>query len=139
MKLVPVFHGAVDKDGKLHLEARDLFDRYLATTFKNKPVRIVVKPATRPKSKQQLGYLFGIVYPVLAEHFGYCDYELDALHDACMRELRGLKPEPNPLKLRESLSDHDHQYTSDYISDLRHWALTKYGCVTPDAEKAEAA
>lgn len=138
MRPVPVFHGAVDKTGKLHLESRELFVRYLAT-FKNKPVRIVVKHAMRPKSRQQLGYLWGVVYPVLADHFGYCDYELDAVHDAVMRELRGLKPEPNPLKLRVSLSEMSHEEVSAYIEDVRHWAVTNHGCVTPDADKAEAA
>lgn len=138
MKPVPIWRGAVDASGKLHLEAEDLFRRYVRS-LKATPVQLVLKKASRAKSRSQLGYLFGILYPVLAEHLGYCEYEIDALHDACMRHLRGVKPDPNPLELRESLSEHDHEYTSNYISDLRHWAVTEHGCVTPDADKAEAA
>lgn len=136
---VPVFTGSVDQHGKLWLEARGLFDRYLQSALKNKPVQVTVKALSRAKSRNQMGYLWGVVYPILAEEFGYADYDLDSLHDGCMRKLRGLKPAPNPLDLRETLRDKDHQYVSDYISDLRHWALMEHRIVTPDAEKAEPA
>lgn len=135
-KPIPVFAGVVDQDGKLRLDARGLFARYL-TSLKNKPITLVVKVMGRAKSRNQLGYLWGVLYPVLADEFGYADYDLESLHDGLMRKLRGLKPEPNPLELRETLRDKDHQYVSDYIGDLRHWALTEHGIVTPDAGKAE--
>jgi len=135
-KPVPVFTGSVDEEGTLWLEAKGLFKGYLRS-LKNKPVQLTVKALSRPKSQSQLGYLWGVLYPVLAEEFGYADYDLDSLHDGCMRKLRGLKPEPNPLELRETLRDKDHQYVSDYISDLRHWALMDHKIVTPDAEKVE--
>lgn len=135
-KPIPIFTGAVDKDGKLRLEARGLFSRYL-TTLKGKPIQLVVKALTRRKSQSQLGYLWGVVYPVIADHFGYTDYEHDAVHDELCRVLRGLKPEPNPLKLRWSLGEQDHEETSNYISDVRHWALTEHGIVTPDANAVE--
>lgn len=135
-KPIPIFTGAVDMDGKLHLDARGLFTRYIAT-LKNKPVQLVLKVQSRMKSRSQLGYLWGVVYPVIADEFGYRDYEIDALHDAVMRELRGLKPEPNPLKLRVSLAEMSHEEVSAYIEDVRHWAVTHHGIVTPDAEKVE--
>lgn len=135
---IPIWHGAVTKDGRLKLDARDLFRGYVRR-LANQPVTLTLKKASRSKSRNQLGYLFGVLYPVIAEGLGYTQYEVEEVHDACMRHLRGLKPEPNPLHLRESLRDHDHQYTSDYISDLRFWALTEMNVVTPDANKAEAA
>lgn len=135
---IPVWTGVVTKDGALKLDARELFRAYLKR-MANKPITLVLKKASRPKSQNQLGYLFGVLYPVIADSLGYTQYEVEEVHDACMRHLRGLKPEPNPLKLRESLRDHDHEYTSAYINDLRHWALMDLGIVTPDAGKAEAA
>ena len=137
-KPVPIWIGTVDALGVLRIEGRQLFRRYLQT-LKNKPVRLVLKQQARPKTTNQLGYLFGVVYPVIADEMGYRDYEVEQVHDAIMRELRGLKPEPNPLKLRVSLAEMSHEDVSDYISDVRHWAVTSYGIVTPDAEKAEAA
>lgn len=135
-KPTPIFTGTVDASGKLRLEAKGLFLRYVST-LKNKPVQIVVKVLQRRKSHSQLGYLWGVVYPVIAEEFGYSDYEIDALHDHVIRHLRGLKPDPNPLGLRVSLAEMSHEDVSAYISDVRHWALTEYGIVTPDSHKVE--
>ena len=135
-KPVPVFAGVVTAEGKLILDARTLFAGYVKT-LANKPVQLVLKRLVRPKSHSQLGYLWGVIYPVIAEELGYMDYEVDALHDAIVRELCGLKPDPNPLKLRVSLAEMDHEQVSEYIESVRHWAVTNYGIVTPDAEKAE--
>jgi hypothetical protein len=135
---VPVFHGVVTAEGKLLLEARDLFRHYVQR-LKNQPVQLVLKRQVRLKSRSQLGFLWGVLYPVIAEALGYCAYEVDALHDAIMLEVRGLRPEPNPLKLRVSLSQMSHEEVSDYISDVRFWALDRYGIVTPDAASVEAA
>ena len=133
---VPVWHGVIDKDGTLLLEAPHLFTSYIKW-LKNHAVTLVLKKRTRRKSTQQLGYLFGVVYPVIADELGYRQYEVEQVHDAVMRELRGLKPEPNPLKLRVSLAAMSHEDVSAYIEDVRHWALTAYSIVTPDADKAE--
>ena len=102
-------------------------------------MQITVKSATRRKSSRQTGYLFGVLYPVIADELGYRGYEVAQVHDAIMRELRGLRPDPNPLQLRVSLADMRHEQVSEYIEDVRHWAVTHYGIVTPDADKAEAA
>lgn len=133
---IPVWRGAVDATGKLRLEATSLFRAYVSR-LRNTPVTLVLKKASRPKSSSQLGYLWGVLYPVIAEEFGYRDYELDALHDAIIRHLRGLKPDPNPLGLRVSLAEMPHEEVSAYIEDLRHWAVTEHGIITPDAEKVE--
>ena len=135
---VPVFHGVVTKDGKLVLDARGLFTAYVKR-LANQAVTLTLKKQSRAKSQNQLGYLFGVVYPVIAEEVGYRQYEVEEVHDAIVREIRGLKEEPNPLKLRWSLREQDHEEVSRYIGDVRHWALVNYGIVTPDANQAEAA
>jgi hypothetical protein len=132
----PIFTGSIDGEGKLWLEAKGLFKGYLRS-LKNKPVQVVVKVLQRRKSQSQLGYLWGVVYPVIAEHFGYMDYEHEAMHDEIMRVLRGLKPEPNPLKIRVSLAEMSHEDVSAYITDVRHWAAIEHGIVTPDADRVE--
>ena len=135
-KPVPTWSAVVDKEGVLHLDSIALFRRYCGT-LKDKAVTVTVKKAARPKSRSQLGYLFGIVYPVIAEEIGYKEYEVEQVHDALMRELRGLLPEPNPLQLRVSLSTFSHEEVSAYIEDVRHYAVTELGIVTPDADKVE--
>ena len=80
-----------------------------------------------------------MLYPVIADELGYRHYEVAEVHDAIMRALRGLQPEPNPLQLRVSLAAMHHEQVSAYIEDVRHWAVTHYGIVTPDAKQADAA
>ena len=135
---IPVFTGVVTPAGVLKLDARSLFAAYVKR-LKNQPVTLVLKKLSRRKSTNQLGFLYGAVYPVIADSLGYRNYEIDDVHDAIVREIRGLKPEPNPLKLRWSLREQDHEATSEYISDVRHFALTNFGIVTPDANQVEAA
>jgi len=135
---VPVWAGAVLADGRLALDARGLFKGYLAR-LKGQRVTVTVKKAGRAKSRSQTGYLWGVLYPVIAEELGYREYETAEVHDAFMREIVGLRPEPNPLQLRCSLATMTHEEVSSYIEDVRHLALTKFGIVTPDAEKVEAA
>lgn len=136
MTPIPVWSGVVTAEGKLRLDALSQFTGYVRT-LRNTAVSLTLKRATRPKSTSQLGYLFGVVYPVIAEDLGYRDYEIDVVHDAVIRRLRGDAPEPNPLHLRASLAAMSHELVSAYIDDVRHWALTDYGIVTPDAVAAE--
>ena len=135
---VPVFHGVVTPDGKLMLDARDLFTGYVRR-LKNHAVTLVVKKLARAKSQSQLGFIFGVCYPVIADELGYRQYEVEEVHDALMRRLRGLKPDPNPLELRVSLAEMTHEQVSEYIDDLRHFAVTEWGIVIPDPDKAVAA
>jgi hypothetical protein len=132
----PIWRGAVGQDGKLHLESRGLFDRFLHR-LRGQGIQLVVKKLQRPKSHSQLGYLFGVVYPVIAEELGYADHEIEALHDALIRRLRGLRPDPNPLGLRVSLSEMSHEDVGGYIEDVRYFAVTELGIVTPDAGTVE--
>lgn len=137
-KPVPVWSGVVTPEGVLKLDSRSLFVGYVKR-LANQPIVLTLKKLSRPKSRNQLGYLYGVVYPVIADEMGYRDYEIEQIHDAIMRHIRGLKPEPNPLGCRVSLAEMSHEEVSAYIEDVRHWALTEYQIVTPDAEKAVAA
>ena len=133
---MPVFHGVVTADGALKLDARALFTRY-AKSLKNQPVTLTLKKATRVKSRSQLGYWWGVLIPILAEHFGYREHEYDAVHSAILERLRGLKPDPNPLHVRVSMADMTREQVSELIEDCRYWALTDHGVTTPDAGRAE--
>jgi hypothetical protein len=135
-KPTPLWSGAIDAEGTLHLDSIALFRRF-CSSLKNQAVQVTVKKLARPKSRSQGGYLWGVLYPVIAEELGYREYEAEQVHDALMRKLRGLQPDPNPLGLRVSLATMSHEEVSAYIEDVRHFALTELGIVTPDAEKVE--
>ena len=137
----PVFRGSV-AGGKLTLDARKLFDTWLAK-FEGKRVTLTLTVEARPKSQDQLGYLFGVLYPFIArEVCGYTPYEstskpvVDTLHDALMRQLGRLRDTPKAcdLAVRQSLAEWSLPEVSAYIEELRTWAVIEHGCVTPDAE-----
>ena len=56
-----------------------------------------------------------------------------------MRVHLGLRPEPNPLKLRVSTSDPEFTTAdfAEYCEQVRIWAATEFGVVIPDPETAE--
>ena len=139
MPTTPAWRGVVDKDGKLIMEpSESSLRKYQLQRLKNKPVTVTIKAAARRKSSGMLGYLFGVVYPIIADELGYKNYEIDQVHDAIIRELRGLQPEPNPLKLRVSLAEMGHEDGSAFVDDVRHWAVTNFGIITPDAGAEDA-
>ena len=125
----PVFRGAV-AGGKLMLDARKLFDTWLAK-FEGKRVTLTLDEEADPQSQEQRGYWRGVLIPLLAEEFGYGRWEYDAVHDAVMRTLRG---EHGPLKARLSMAKMSKAEVSALIDDCRAWALTDYSIVTPDPE-----
>ena len=125
----PVFRGSVSA-GKLTLDARKLFDTWLAK-FEGKRVTLTLDAEAEPKSQQQTGYWHAVLIPLLAEEFGYGRWEHDAVHDAVMRKLRG---EHGPLKARLSMAKMSKAEVSALIDDCRAWALTDYSIVTPDPE-----
>lgn len=141
MAAKPVFRGMVSEDGEtLLLDARGLFKAWLKK-HAGQRVRFPAEVDRPPKSHDQLGYLFGVLYPFMAREIcGYTDYEstradvIDAMHDALMRRLGRLRPEPNPLELRQSAREWTTAEMSAYIEELRTWAVIEHGCVTPDAE-----
>src|SRR3990172_6045887 len=42
-------------------------------------IRVIVEKRKRGKSKEQLGYLFGVVYPEISQHTGHSVAELDMI------------------------------------------------------------
>lgn len=135
----PVFTGIVDVQGKLHLDAKGVFVGFLRS-LANKPIEIVVRVKRRQRSLNQNRWYFGVIVPMIAEHCGYQRHEYDALHDELVRVHLGLRPEPNPLKLRVSTSDPDFTTAdfAEYCEQVRIWAATELGVVIPDPETAEA-
>ena len=122
---VAVFSGAVTA-GRLVLDARPLFDAWLST-LEGERVTLTGAKEKRRRSLTQAAYLFGVVYPAIAEHCGYEAYEVDEVHDAVMRTLGYLRPEPNPLSLRQSLREMDSATQTDYIEQVRRWAAKSFG------------
>lgn len=124
------FGGAVT-GGKLRLDARRRFDSWLAT-LEGQRVTLRLSKQGKHRSMTQAAYLFGVVYPAIAEHCGYEAYEVEEVHDAVMRTLGYMRPDPNPLGLRQSIRELDSAGQSAYIDQVRRWAATTFGLDIPD-------
>ena len=127
---VAAFCGTVT-GGKLHLDARRAFDTWLAT-LEGQRVTFSIGKERKRRSMKEAAYLFGVVYPAIAEHCGYEAYEVEEVHDAVMRELGYMRPEPNPLNLRQSIREMDRAAQSAYVDVVRRWAAKTFGLDIPD-------
>lgn len=71
------------KGGELFFNSPRFFKGMIQQFEDNKNVDVTVSPRNRSKSKEQQGYLWGVVYPEIAEHTGHTPEEL---HDIFKRK-----------------------------------------------------
>lgn len=72
-KIYPKFR-AVASGGKLYLDEESQFSQYLLT-LGNKPLSVVVKPATKERSRQEEKYYHAVVVRMVAEAMDLQDQE----------------------------------------------------------------
>ncbi|NTU69991.1 hypothetical protein HGB13_04205, partial [bacterium] len=75
--LAPIFYGKVEK-GELRLIGRDRFKEYLYT-LNGQEVEVTVAKKGRKRSEGQNKYLWGVVYKLLSDYFGYTPDEMHEL------------------------------------------------------------
>ena len=73
-----VAHGSI-KDGKLVLDNPPYFRTILSGYEDTPKVRITIEKQRGAKTLNQLGYLFGVVYPEIARSTGHNVDEIDAI------------------------------------------------------------
>lgn len=76
-----VSHGSI-KDGRLILDNPPYFRTILSGYEDTPKVRITIEKQRGAKTLNQLGYLFGVVYPEVARHTGHSVEEIDAIFKA---------------------------------------------------------
>ena len=69
--------------GELVFSSPRFFKGMIQQFEDTKNVDVIVSPRNRSKSKEQAGYLWGVVYPEIAEHTGHSPEEL---HDIFKRK-----------------------------------------------------
>lgn len=58
---------------------RPKYFKGMLNNLENVDVRVIIEPVRGAKSNRQLGYLFGVVYTLLAEHTGHTVDEIDRI------------------------------------------------------------
>jgi hypothetical protein len=131
----PRWHGAVDKDGKLHLQASQGFKAWIKT-LANQPVVLTLERYRKKATQKQHAWYRGVALPMIAKEMGHLEYEYPAVHDALMRELFGLKEGCDPrLKIRVSTADmNTTEFTEKMMETVQVWAATTLGVVIPDPD-----
>jgi len=90
------FSGQVAADGRILVDDRARWRKALAR-FRGKRITLTLGRELRPRTLQQLRYLFGVVYALLSEWSGHTPEEL---HEAMKRRhLTEIKPLPNGEEL----------------------------------------
>jgi len=129
----------------------DNFKRYLnGLQFKDATakIKITVERYRNDASTQQMRYLFGVVYAIIGDTFGYDVYEYyNEIHIPLKKMFLGFKRVPQravykilkqPLFTKEtvaveavSLTEIDTKQMTDYIENVRRWALKEHNITIP--------
>jgi hypothetical protein len=133
--MVPVFTGAVDSAGTLHLDDRPALSRYLEG-LTGRRVEVVVRELRRTRSHRQNRYYWGVVIALLAEH---CGYEPEEMHEALkLQFLRVPADEDHPLETVRSTARLKTSEFEVYLEQIRRWAATEMGVYIPEPNEVDA-
>ena len=126
------FVGEIKTDGvcKLYLKIRDReqFDTYISRTFKKgDKVWVTVELPHKDRTHRQFRYLYGAIYPLIAEEIGCTIEEADGI---MRRRLLIMNPDSR-LEYIRNKSDLNRKELSDYIDGVRKEAAM-LGIETPD-------
>lgn len=122
----PSFRGRIH-DGKIELRERSRFAGLIAA-LDGYEIVLTLKKYRKTRSLQQNKYLWGVVYPIFAEHLGY---EREELHDA-MRMLFLRRHEEKFVTVASTTSLNTLEMT-EYIENIRRLAAED-NCYIPDPE-----
>jgi len=127
-----VAHGSI-LNGKLVLENPAYFKTIISGYEDTLKVRLTVERARGAKTKNQLAYLFGVVYVEIARHTGYSVDELDAIFKAKYLK-KSLKWRGADLVTITSKANLTSEEMGEYISAVVLEAQ-ELGCEIPDPDK----
>ena|SRR5688572_2286426 len=113
--------------------------RGMLAHHEGKRLAITVARETQRRSLKANAYLWGVVYPTIAE---WCGHDSEELHDVfkamflAPREL--LLPTGELMNARGSTAVLDLEQFSEYVSKVKRWAAEQ-GVYVPEPDQMEAA
>lgn len=131
----PTFEGIV-RDGQIKPDRPFDFQRWVAS-LEGARVQFSVKKRRSKFSNQQGRYWFGVVIPLLAEHFGYDREERKALHYQLMAMCFGTRTETRlgvemEVVNVESMTQLNTQQFEEMSDWARRWAAKEHGVYIPE-------
>ena len=138
---VPIFEGdVVNKKLKLFDHEKQAIARWVATFKDGTKLDITIRKHKSKRSNEQNRYYFGVVLPILADHFGHDNIE--DMHEDMKLKFNPIESKIEPGKTiggtttKLSTVDFFSAETS-YVERICRWAATEYSIYVPPPKKAE--
>lgn len=121
---------ALPKDAAAREHALGLLIGKLRSLRPNFEYEVEIRQRRPKHSDEQRGYLWGVVYRVIASH---CGYTADDIHDHCKRMFLSTGEDEHGIRRVKSLSRMSVDELSQYIEQVIAWAETDLGVMIPPA------
>lgn len=134
---VPTFAGCVTASGEIQIDPdrRAAWHAY-KRTLAGRRVVVTVKKSHPKRSTKANAYLWGVVYPIIAD---FCGYDVDELHEELA--MKFLRIEDSPITgapRRKRTPDTDSAEFSEYVDNVIRFGV-QLGCYIPAPGETEAA
>ena len=136
----PIFEGDI-VDGKLKLlpQIKESISRWVRTFKTGTHVEITIRKYRTKRTNDQNRYYWGVVVPILSDHFGYDPEEMHEELKFLFNPLQS-KIDPNrtiggsttKMSTVEFYGDED-----SYVEKICRWGATEHGIYIPPPEKVE--
>lgn len=138
----PIFEGDII-DGKLKLigHVKESISRWCRTFKTGTHVDLIIRKHKSKRSTDQNAYYWGVVLPIIAQHFGY---EVEELHEEMKLMFNPVQSKIDPSRkiggstAKMSTVEFFSDETS-YVERICRWAATEHGLFIPPPTKAENA
>jgi len=138
---VPIFEAdIVDKKLKVFDHVKKAIGLWCSTFKNGTHVEIIIRKHKTKRSNDQNAYYWGVVVPILANHFGHDNP--DDMHEELKREFNPVPSKIDPAKTiggtTTKLSTVEFFSAEDsYVERICRWAALEYGVYIPPPKKAE--
>jgi hypothetical protein len=130
---VPVFTGLA-RAGRVEWDSPAAASAWVRS-LDGQRIEVTIRQWRGKRSTKANAYLFGVVYPIIAEHLGYTTEEA---HEAlAWHFLRQGNPD-DPLPRRKSTATLNTTEFCRYIDTVKQFAAEQWGLYIPDAGEVAA-
>lgn len=139
---IPKFKASVQKGKMVILDfIRKDMARWVSTFKDGTELDIVIKKHVKDRTTLQNAYYFGVVVPILADHFGYDDAE--EMHTELKEKFNPIESKITPGKMiggsttKLSTEEFFSSNEKSYVERICRWGATEYGIYIPPPTKMD--
>lgn len=136
----PIFEGdIIDGTLKLQKHVKDSIARWVRTFKTGTHVDIIIRKHNAKRSNPQNDYYWGVVIPILCNHFGY---DKEEMHSELKEMFNPVESKIIPGKMigGSTTKLSTVEFFSDensYVERICRWAASEFGVYIPPPKKAE--